>query len=942
MSPSGKRLDAVASQRLHQRDLLFEYSRLPQWLVMLAAGVVTALVWEHASHPLALSWLVVVCLLTLLRIRLARCYYRCSAEQRLQPHWLATFYIGNAMSGLAMGLVHILLVPVDTFNLQASAYAVTSGVVLCVSIIYAHRFSAFLTFALPSWLLPTVFLLLQDDSSSPYWGLMGVTLFSCILLAAAFINRSVTHTLRSNRRNEALLYRLDEARQQAEALNIQLSGEIQHRRQAEQQLRNSHDALEHRVAQRTTELQQTQARLSMALEASALGLWDWDLRTDIVHHSHLLEIFGLPETQLTMTGGLKPRVHPDDVERVRDALISHFKHATPYCVEYRVKHQDGRWVWVEDNGRAVERDGARRALRMIGTRRDITARRHQHEQERLAATVFEATSDGIFILDPQQKVLAVNQAFSVITGYPAQDVIGTSLLSRSNDPATLDTYARLHAALRNHDRWEGEVIEQRRSGERYPQWLQLAVVRDEQGEITHYVGFFADQTISRKTEEQLRYLTDHDPLTHLANRSQFTRKLAEATGQARAQGHGLALLHIDLDRFKYINDTLGHVQADALLCQVADRLNQMLPNAFILARLSADEFVVVKQDLPSTALAELASRLLKVLGEPIQIGSNELIVSASIGISHFPDAARNSLQLINQANQAMQHAKHLGGNCFQFYSADLPTRNIDRLRLENELRKAITEDQLQIQYQPKLHLASNSIGSAEALVRWQHPTRGMLAPAEFIAMAEETGLILPLGELVLRQACQQASHWLHDGPAPIRVAVNMSVQQLRQPRFAAEVATILQQTALPASLLELELTESMLLEHSETVAENIAALQQLGVELSVDDFGTGYSSLAYLKRFPIHSLKIDRSFIGELDEQPRDAAIVRAIVAMAHSMNLRVVAEGVEKESQLVFLRNQGCDEVQGYLISKPVSAEAFTRLLQQRQGSGKLSLTTP
>jgi len=942
MSPSGKRLDAAASQRLHQRDLLFEYSRLPQWLVMLAAGVVTALVWEHASHPLALSWLVVVCLLTLLRIRLARCYYRCSAEQRLQPHWLATFYIGNAMSGLAMGLVHILLVPVDTFNLQASAYAVTSGVVLCVSIIYAHRFSAFLTFALPSWLLPTVFLLLQDDSSSPYWGLMGVTLFSCILLAAAFINRSVTHTLRSNRRNEALLYRLDEARQQAEALNIQLSGEIQHRRQAEQQLRNSHDALEHRVAQRTTELQQTQARLSMALEASALGLWDWDLRTDIVHHSHLLEIFGLPETQLTMTGGLKPRVHPDDVERVRDALISHFKHATPYCVEYRVKHQDGHWVWVEDNGRAVERDGARRALRMIGTRRDITARRHQHEQERLAATVFEATSDGIFILDPQQKVLAVNQAFSVITGYPAQDVIGTSLLSRSNDPATLDTYARLHAALRNHDRWEGEVIEQRRSGERYPQWLQLAVVRDEQGEITHYVGFFADQTISRKTEEQLRYLTDHDPLTHLANRSQFTRKLAEATGQARAQGHGLALLHIDLDRFKYINDTLGHVQADALLCQVADRLNQMLPNAFILARLSADEFVVVKQDLPSTALAELASRLLKVLGEPIQIGSNELIVSASIGISHFPDAARNSLQLINQANQAMQHAKHLGGNCFQFYSADLPTRNIDRLRLENELRKAITEDQLQIQYQPKLHLASNSIGSAEALVRWQHPTRGMLAPAEFIAMAEETGLILPLGELVLRQACQQASHWLHDGPAPIRVAVNMSVQQLRQPRFAAEVATILQQTALPASLLELELTESMLLEHSETVAENIAALQQLGVELSVDDFGTGYSSLAYLKRFPIHSLKIDRSFIGELDEQPRDAAIVRAIVAMAHSMNLRVVAEGVEKESQLVFLRNQGCDEVQGYLVSKPVSAEAFTRLLQQRQGSGKLSLTTP
>lgn len=931
-----------ASQRLRQLDLLFEYSRLPQWLVMLAAGVVTALVWEHVSQPMVLSWLALVGLLTLLRIRLARCYHNCSAEQRLQPHWLVVFYSGNLMSGLAMGLVQILLVPVDTFELQASTYAVTSGVVLCVSIIYAHRFSAFLTFALPSWLPPILFLLLQDDSSSPYWGLMGITLFSCILLAAAFINRSATHTLRSNLRNQALLHRLDEARQQAEALNIQLSGEIQHRRQAEQQLRNSHDALEHRVAQRTTELQQTQARLSMALEASALGLWDWDLRSDIVHHSHLQEIFGLPETQLTMNGGLKPRVHPDDVERVRDALISHFKHATPYCVEYRVRHQDGRWVWVEDNGRAVERDGSRRALRMIGTRRDITARRHQHEQERLAATVFEATSDGIFILDPQLKVLAVNQAFSVITGYAAQDVIGTTLLSRSNDQATLDTYTRMRAALRSHDRWEGEVIEQRRSGERYPQWLQLAVVRDEQGEITHYVGFFADQTISRKTEEQLRYLTDHDPLTHLANRSQFTRKLAEATGLARAQGQELALLHIDLDRFKYINDTLGHIQADALLCQVADRLTRALDNALILARLSADEFVVVKQNLPRQALAELAGRVLKLLSEPIQIGSNELIISASIGISHFPEAARNSLQLINQANQAMQHAKQLGGNCFQFYSADMPTRNIDRLRLENELRKAIAEEQLQIHYQPKLDLLSNSITSAEALVRWQHPTRGMLPPAEFIAIAEETGLILPLGDLVLRLACQQASQWLQHGPTAVRVAVNMSVQQLRQPRFAVEIGRILQQTGLPASLLELELTESMLLEHSETVADNIAALQQLGVGLAVDDFGTGYSSLAYLKRFPIHSLKIDRSFICELDEQPRDAAIVRAIVAMAHSMNLRVVAEGVEQESQLAFLRNQGCDEAQGYLISKPVSAEVFTRLLQQHRSSGVLSLTTP
>ncbi|SDS99143.1 diguanylate cyclase/phosphodiesterase with PAS/PAC sensor(s) [Halopseudomonas litoralis] len=932
MTNSEKSIDAATiRQRLHQLDLLFEYSRLPQWLVMLAACVVTVLVWEHASQTLALSWLVLVCLLTLLRIRLARCYQRSPPEQRLRPRWPALFYIGNVVSGLAMGLVHVLLVPVDTFNLQAGAYAVTTGVILCVSIIYAHRFSAFLTFALPSWLPPTLFLLAQDDPSSPYWGLMGITLFSCMLLAAAFINRSASHTLQSNIRNEALLYRLDEARQQAESLNIQLTREIQHRRQAEQQLRESHEALEHRVVQRTTELQQTQARLSMALEASALGLWDWDLRSDEVHHSHLKEIFGLTDTRLTMHGSLKPRVHPEDVARVRDAMISHFKHATPYCVEYRVKHQDGHWVWVEDNGRAVERDGARRTLRMIGTRRDITTRRHRHEQERLAATVFEATSDGIFILDPERRILAVNQAFSVITGYPARDVVGEVMPSTSNDPDTLAAYSRMRTALLSHDRWEGEIQEQRRSGERYPQWLQLTVVRNQVGEITHYVGFFADRTISRQTEEQLRYLTDHDPLTHLANRSLFTRKLGEAIGQTRAQGNSLALLHIDLDRFKNINDTLGHVQADALLREMADRLNTLLPNAFILARLGADEFVVVKQNMPMPALAELASRLLQTFGEPVRIGDTELIVSASIGISQFPAEARSSLQLINQASQAMQHAKHLGGSCFQFYSAELPARNTDRLRLENELRKAIAEGQLQIHYQPKLHLASGTIGSAEALVRWQHPTRGMLLPGEFITIAEETGLILTLGEQVLRLACVQASQWLHKGPMAVRVAVNMSVQQLRQPQLATQVEDVLRTTGLPASLLELELTESMLLEHSDTVEANIAALQKLGVELSVDDFGTGYSSLAYLKRFPIHSLKIDRTFINELDEQPRDAAIVRAIIAMAHSMNLRVVAEGVEQQSQLSFLRNQGCDEVQGFLISKPVSASAFTRLLESR-----------
>ncbi|NLC02641.1 MAG: diguanylate cyclase, partial [Pseudomonas formosensis] len=632
MSYTDRRLSAAnTQQRLQQLDLLFMHSRLSQWLILLASLVVAVLIWSYTSPRLILGWLAAICGLTLLRMCVARLYNHSSAEQRLHRRWPILFYIGNALSGLSLGLTHILLVPIDTFAAQASTYAVIAGVMICVSIIHAHRFSAFLSVALPGWLLPSLFLLLQKDASSPYWGLMGITLFGCILLAAAYLNHSANRALQSNLRNQALLFRLDEARQQAEALNLQLTGEIQHRRQAEQELRNSHDALEHRVAQRTTELQQTQARLSMALEASALGLWDWDLRTDIVYHSHLEEIFGLEQSQVTMLGDLRPRVHPDDLGRVREALIRHFKDGTPYCIEYRVRHQQGHWVWVEDNGRAVDRDINGQAQRMIGTRRDITARRQRHDLDRLAATVFEATSDGIFILDPTLRVLAVNQAFSVITGYAARDILEQPLFSLSSDPETLDTYARMRAALRNQDRWEGEVIELRRSGERYPQWLQLTVVRNELNEITHYVGFFADQTIRRKTEEQLRYLSDHDPLTQLANRSLFTHSLEEATAAARAQGQHLTLLHIDLDRFKYINDTLGHIQADALLCEVADRLRSLLPDAFILARLSADEFVVVEQNLSQLQTRALAEKLLQILAEPIVLGDNELIVSASIG-----------------------------------------------------------------------------------------------------------------------------------------------------------------------------------------------------------------------------------------------------------------------------------------------------------------------
>ena len=931
--------------RLRSLDMLFSFARVPQWLILFNAIAMIPLLWAHASPRQLLGWVGVMAVLTLARIFLVSRYQNASERNRVRLRWSTMLYLGNLAAGLGISWLHIMLVPADDFMLQAPPYALTAGISLCVSIIYAYRFAAFLFFALPAWLLPSLYLLLQSDASSPYWGMMGCILFFCLLMGAAFINRSIGISLQASMHNELLVNRLEEARRQAEDLNHQLTQEIQQRRQAEQGLRDSYEILEERVALRTAELEQasaalksSEAQLTLAMDASQLGLWDWNLQTDEVVHSHLEEIFGLPADAVTyMRKHLSPRVHPDYRDMVRDTLINHMQRRTgSYRIEYRVKHANGQWIWVEDSGKAVERDEAGRVLRMIGTRRDISARKLQDEQAQLAATVFEATAEGIFILDPELRILTVNNAFSAITGFAAEDVLGLPIADTNKTTKNQLSFKELRDILQNNDRWEGERISQRRSGELYPQWLQVTVVRNVNGGITHYVGFFADLSVRRQTEEQLQYLSSHDSLTELANRSMFTQRLQESTARARQQSHQLALMHVDLDRFKHINDTLGHAVADELLRQIALRLREITPESDMLARLSADEFVIiVEQDTARDRLEHRAGLILDFLRLPLIIGEHELVVTASIGISEFPHSARDSLVLITQANQAMQHAKHLGGNSFQFFTEQLPGYSLERLQLENQLRKALEEDQLIVHYQPKLHLASDRIRGAEALVRWQHPEQGMLLPGSFIEMAEETGMIVALGEAVLTKACVQASEWYHQGPAPICVAVNLSVQQLRQSNFAARVEQILLDTRLPASMLEFELTESMLLEHVDAVSTNIARLQQMGIRLAIDDFGTGYSSLAYLKRFPISTLKIDRAFIGELGEgtpgaRNQDAAIIRAIIAMAHSLDLVVVAEGVEHDGQLEFLKENLCDEVQGYLISRPVAGAEFTELLSE------------
>ncbi|WP_299182122.1 EAL domain-containing protein [uncultured Neptuniibacter sp.] len=590
--------------------------------------------------------------------------------------------------------------------------------------------------------------------------------------------------------------------------------------------------------------------------------------------------------------------------------------------QYTLTTRQGKRTFLSSKFPLINDQGELYGIGGITT--DITDKVQAEQEAQITQMVFEAAAEAIVIMHPEGEVIT-NSSFTRITGYDAHT-------ARSFAFSLLSDHPDIEHALKSKGFWQGERIKRRANGEPLPIWLSVSMIQEDSGS-NRYVAVFSDISKLKEAEHKLQKLAHFDNLTSLPNRTLFYDRLESALNRSERLEKQTALLFVDIDHFKHVNDTYGHQAGDQLLVEIAQRITANIRPEDTVCRLGGDEFTVILSDLENTdRIAEISRRIQSAINTPVSLGNTEIFTSASIGIAIYPDDGSNAELLLKHADTAMYHVKEQGRNDLLFFDKKLNAIAEARIQLEDELKRAINTEQLFLVYQPRFHISGELILSAEALLRWNHPTKGMIPPTEFIPIAESSGLILELGRRVLLQACLACSNWNKHSDQPVSVSVNLSARQLHDHGLLNDIREALAQSELPPSLLELEITETMVIKDMETVITRLEAIRALGVQLSVDDFGTGYSSLIYLKRLPVSTVKIDKSFIDDIPGTSDSENLIKAVISMSHSLNLNVVAEGVESHSQLSFLKEHQCNEIQGYLLAKPDSAARLQQLITSHE----------
>ena len=686
-------------------------------------------------------------------------------------------------------------------------------------------------------------------------------------------------------------------------------------------------------------LKRSEETLARAQSITHVGSWDWNLTTnELVCSDEIYRILGFKPQEFKATyDTFLARVHPEDREIVTKATDTAIKVKNPNSIErhsneHRIVRHDGSVRIIHKCGETFYGPGGA-PVRMIGTMQDITERKEAENKLALAAQVFENALEGVVITDLNGTIQFANPAVFTITGYSPEEVIGQNPRILRSDRHPKEFYDNMWKSIATEGSWQGIIWNRRKDGEAFPEWLSITAVKDSTGRTYRYVSVFYDMTRIKQSEETLKRQSYEDALTKLPNRLLFEDRLNNAIGSAARVGGKAGVALIGLDRLKNINETLGFPAGDQLIQKAAERLRPLVKDGDTLARFGGDEFICVLHDLKDEQdMVKMMLSMLEALSLPFSIDGQELFVTASAGAAFYPSDGADSSTLVQNALVAMRRAKSQDRNSYQLYTTTMNTRSYERLELENDLRKAIGREEFIVHYQPKLSIVTGEITGMEALVRWIHPVHGMVSPVKFIPLAEESGLIAPIGEFVLAEALSQLKKWVSHGHDDISMAVNLSAAQFRDKGLLTTIRNTLNRSGVDPTLLDIEITESMVMGDVNAAIATLTNLRDMGVQISMDDFGTGYSSLSHLKRFPIHCLKVDRSFIRDIPKNQDDMAITAAIISMSHSLGLKVVAEGVETLEQLEYLRGNACDEMQGYFFSPPVPAMEMTKIL----GSGR------